>query len=373
MRNPTAVNEKTVRNLGKEMFAPSESGTSRRGFLKALAVAGATAVLPASGLLAQGTSSGNRVQAGRIDVHHHMYPPEYLKAVANPNGRGGGGGGNNTWTPQTSIDKMDRAGVATAMLSPVQRVVSDTMSGKDQKTRDLIRMNNEYGARCVHDNPKRFGHFAALPMMDVDGSLKEIEYAYGTLKADGIGLWTSYLDKWIGSETFWPIYEELNRRNAVVFYHPAHNTCCRNIPDLSGTIAFDLDTTQAIDSMLFSGTVSKYPNVRHIWSHAGGGFTVLAPREMDDYPKNRMDRLPNGVDYEIKKMYWDTAHAGQTPTIDALKALVPVSQILYGSDVPLREYPLTDGPLDNYPHFSEDDWKAVNRGNSEKLFPRLKA
>jgi 6-methylsalicylate decarboxylase len=365
MGNRISVVREPAREFAETTYAPFDSGTSRRGFLKALAVAGAGAVLPASGLLAQGTPGGNRVQGGRIDVHHHLYPPEYLKAVGFNNPR--------PWTPQSSIDRMDRAGVATAILSPVQVVVKDTMSGKDQKTRDLVRMNNEFNAKCVQDYPKRFGSFAALPMMDTDGALKEIAYAYDTLKTDGIGLWSSYMDKWIGSADFWPIYEELNRRNAVVFYHPARNSCCRNMADLSGIIEFDLDTTRGIDSMLFTGTPSKYPNVRHIWSHAGGAFAVLAPREMDDYPKSRADRVPNGVEYEIKKFYFDTAHAGNKATIDALQDIVPVSQILYGSDVPLREFPLTDGPLDNYPRFSEDDWKAVNRGNSERLFPRLKS
>jgi 6-methylsalicylate decarboxylase len=365
MRNPVKENRERAGELVRTKYAPFDSGTSRRGFLKALAVAGASAVLPASGLLAQGNSGGNRVEAGRIDVHHHLYPPEYLKAVGFNNPR--------PWTPQSSIDKMDRAGVATSMLSPVQVVVKDTMSGKDQKTRDLVRMNNDYNAKLVRDYPKRFGCFAALPMMDTDGALKEIAYACDTLKTDGFGLWTSYMDKWIGSADFWPIFEELNRRNAVVFYHPARNTCCREIPDQSGIINFDLDTTRAIDSMLYTGTPSKFPNVHHIWSHAGGGFAVLAPREIDDYPKNRADRVPNGVEYEIKRFYFDTAHAGRAATIDALQDIVPVSQILYGSDVPLREYPLTDDFLDQYTRFSPNDWKAVNRGNSERLFPRLKA
>ena len=130
----------------------------------------------------------------------------------------------------------------------------------------------------------------------------------------------------------------------------------------------------------FKGTGEDAIRRYELAAEAVGGFADdaieflrLAPREIDDYPKNRADKVPNGVEYEIKKMYYDTAHAGQISTVDALKDIVPVSQILYGSDVPIREYPLTDGPLDKYPHFSEDDWKAVNRGNSERLFPRLKS
>jgi predicted TIM-barrel fold metal-dependent hydrolase len=228
----------------------------------------------------------------------------------------------------------------------------------------------------VRDHPGRFGLFAALPLPDQDGSLKEIEYAYDTLKADGIALWTSYLDKWPGDPAFERAFEELNRRNAVVFFHPATASCCRNlIPGLqvAGMIEYDLDTARAAESLLVNSTPGRFPNIRFIFSHSGGAITVLAARMIDDYPKNRLAQLPKGVEYEFKKFYYETAHASKVPALDALKDLAPVSQILFGSDVPIRGYELTTDGLDEYPGFSPADWRAINRGNAERLFPRLKA
>ena len=370
MRNSFCKNHETREDFGNATYAPFDSGASRRKFLKALAVAGASAVLRPSGLLGQTTSGGSRVTPGRIDVHHHMFPPFYVKAMEDE--MRASGFSPRPWTPATSLDMMDKAGVATAMLSPVQRLVMDSMSERSEKSRNLARQSNEYGAQLVRDHPGRFGHFAALPLPDPDASLKEIAYALDTLKADGIALWTSYMDKWVGDPAFWPAYEELNRRNAVVFYHPARASCCRNLPGQSGILEYDIDTARAIDSLLWNGTLSKFPNVRHIFAHSGGAFTVLAARIMDDFPKNRADKVPNGVEYEIKKLHFDTAHASKAPALDAMKDLVPVSQIMYGSDVPLRNYDLTDPGLDAYPGFSESDWRAINRGNAERLFPRLK-
>ncbi|HEV2522053.1 MAG TPA: amidohydrolase family protein [Candidatus Acidoferrales bacterium] len=348
-----------------------DAGASRRKFLKILAAAGAGAALPGSRLLAQAISPSVRVLPGRIDVHHHMFPPFYVKAMeaelrAN-------GFTLRSWNPATSIDMMDKHGIATAMVSPVQRLVMDSMSDRSEKGRSLARQNNEYGAQLVKDYPGRFGHFAALPLPDADGSLKETVYALDTLKADGIALWTSFMDKWLGDPSFDPVYEELNRRSAVVFVHPARASCCRNLPGQSGIIEYDIDTARAIDSLLWNGTTSKFPNIRFIFSHSGGAFPVLAARIVDDYPKNRADKVPNGVDHEIKKLYFDTAHAGWAPALDSLKDIVPVSQILYGSDAPIRNYELTDNGLVEYAGFSENDWKQINRGNAERLFPRLKA
>jgi predicted TIM-barrel fold metal-dependent hydrolase len=120
------------------------------------------------------------------------------------------------------------------------------------------------------------------------------------------------------------------------------------------------------------GEAKKNADSSH-YSHSGGAFTVLAARIMDDFPKNRADKVPNGMEYEIKKLHFDTAHASKVPALDALKDIVPVSQIMYGSDAPIRNYDLTDPGLDVYPGFSESDWRAINRGNAERLFPRLKA
>jgi 6-methylsalicylate decarboxylase len=371
MRNRFYKRHASPEDLSKTTFSPFDSGASRRKFLKALAVAAAGTILPSSDLLGQSTSRGGRVIPGRIDVHHHMFPPFYIKAMEDE--LRANGFALRPWTPATSIDMMDKAGVAVAMVSPVQRLVMDSMSERSEKSRSLARQNNEYCAQLVRDYPGRFGYFAALPLPDPDGSLKEIAYALDTLKADGIALWTSYMDKWVGDPAFWPAYEELNRRNAVVFYHPARASCCRNLPGQSGIIEYDVDTARAIDSLLWNGTLSKFPNVRHVFSHSGGAFTVLAARIMDDFPKNRADKVPNGVEYEIKKLYFDTAHASKIPALDALKDIVPVSQIMYGSDAPIRNYDLTDPGLDVYPRFSESDWKAINRGNAERLFPRFKA
>lgn len=312
-----------------------------------------------------------RGNPGRIDVHHHFYPPDYVAAMREEMRRSGWG--VRPWTPRTSLDLMDEAGVATAIVSPVQRLVMDSLSDRSEMARRLARISNEYGAEMMADYPDRFGIFAALPLPDADGSLREAEYALDTLKADGIALWTSYVDKWVGDPEFWPVYEELNRRNAVVFVHPAQSTCCRNLPGQSGIIEYDMDTARAIDSLLWHGTVAKFPNIRFIFVHAGGAMSTLAARVADDYPEDRARLLPNGVEHEFRKLYFDVAHASKAPALDALRAWVPISQVLYGSDVPIRSYPLTDEGLDDYKGFSLDEWNAINRLNAERLFPRLKS
>ena len=180
---------------------------NKREFLAALAA------FSAAPLWAQVPARGQR-----IDVHHHVVPPEYLAAIA-------GRRDNRVpdWSPARSLEEMDRAGIGTAMLSLVQPGV---WFGDVAEGRRLARMANDYAARLVRDRPGRFGLFATIPLPDPEGSLKEIEYACDTLKADGIALMTSYGERWLGGAAFAPVWQELERCKAVIYTHPTQVSCC---------------------------------------------------------------------------------------------------------------------------------------------------
>jgi len=183
------------------MQCPCHPFLSRRGFL-----AGATA-LAATGAQAQTAQH-------RIDVHHHITAPTWLDAVKkakldNPP--------LSNWTPQRSIEDMDKAGIATAITSPTTPQVGFLAASDAAR---IARESNEYAKRLMTDFPSRFGVFAMLPMPYIDESLKEIEYAFDTLRVDGIGMMTSYGDKWLGYPQFAPVFDELNRRKATVYTTP---------------------------------------------------------------------------------------------------------------------------------------------------------
>src|SRR5215471_15514364 len=133
----------------------------------------------------------------RIDVHHHYLAPVQREALLKDRG-----GGLPQWSVQMSLEDMDRAGTATAVISSVQPGV---WFGEAEPARKLAREVNDFGARMVSDHKGRFGLFAAIPLPDPEGSLKEIEYAFDTLHADGIGLFTSYQDKYLGDPAFAPV------------------------------------------------------------------------------------------------------------------------------------------------------------------------
>ena len=340
----------------------------RRSFLAtALASLGLAATTNAghAALFAQAVPTGS----GRIDVHHHFSPPAWIAEVA---GRPLLNPANPRWTAEQSIEDMDRGGAAAAMISITN---PGLYFGDLAVTRRLARACNEYGAELVQMYPTRFGLFAAMPLPDVDATLAEIEYAYDTLKVDGIGLMTSYDENmWLGDPAFRPVMAELNRRSAVVHVHPTAANCCRNLTYgvAPGRMEYATDTSRAIVGVAFSGDAAMFPDIRFIWSHAGGSLPFLAGR-IDAASAGAQDRLPDGFLEQARRFYYDTAGAVNRGALVSLLELVESDHILFGTDFPPGgTIQGTSDALRSLQLFNEGDLRAIERDNAVRLIPRLR-
>ncbi|MFC5497423.1 amidohydrolase family protein [Caenimonas terrae] len=356
--------------------APAGPGMSRRRLLLGAAAGAATlagcAAGPAPTAAAPAAALDLSQAAGRIDVHHHLSPPPWLALMRS---RGIDGPALN-WSVEKSLADMDRAGIATSMLSITQPGV--VLPGLDQAAgRRLARESNEYGARLVADHRGRFGQFAAIPMYDVEGAHREIAYALDVLKADGIGLLTSYGDKWLGDPVFFPVMEELNRRKAVVYTHPTTADCCAKLqPNVQPVmIEFGTDTTRAIASVLFNGNAARFRDIRWIFSHAGGTMPFLIERFVRNpiLVPSSAPLFPQGVAAELRRFYYDTAQVANPAAMSALTKVVPVSQIVLGTDFPYRTAIDHVKGLRDCGVFDAADLRRIERDNALGLLPRLRA
>ena len=339
---------------------------SRRDLLYGMAALGASALLPEFSSAAQ-TGSDAAPRPFRIDTHHHFTVPKLLAESA---AKGVTQAGLQDWTPQKSLDQMDKGSVATSIIS-----ISDpgVWFGDNAAARALARECNDYAAKLIKDYPGRFGLFATLPLPDVDGALLELEYAFDKLKADGACVLSSYGGNYLGNPKFAPLMDELNRRKAVVFCHPYCAACGTQTVLSDGQnrgIEFVFDTTRTIVSLLSTATVVRCPDIRFIWSHGGGTVPYITSRLNGVAPK-----LPNGVINELQKFYYDTAQAFNPYTLPSFKKLVPASHILFGTDYPLgggSGLAVSKGLMDNG-GFSESELRGIDRDNALELLPRLKA
>jgi 6-methylsalicylate decarboxylase len=338
----------------------------RRSFL-AGGVAGGT--LTALGGFGSLGDAGAQASPRRIDVHHHFSSPGFVKEIS---ARRTGQTALEQWTAAKSVEDMDKGGVATSVISISEPGVH---FGNNDAARALARECNEHAARLKSEHRGRFGNFAILPLPDVDGSLKEAELALDTLKAEGICLMTSYQSKYLGDPLFAPLMEELNRRKAVVYVHPVRADCCRGlVPNVNEpTIELPQDTARTILSVVFSGNARRYPDIRFIFSHAGGTLPLLIHR-VEGWANARKDlaaeRFPDGVRAEFRKFYYDTASSDHAWTLVPLTKLVETTQVVFGTDFPFRSAAVTAKGLADF-GFSAADLGAIDRGNAARLMPSL--
>jgi len=339
--------------------------SSRRDFLRGVAAIGATALL-------QG--SGNDIR--RIDVHQHFTSPKYSELLAQKTNVPVATQVLNAfrnYTPARNVEEMDKAGVATAVLSPTAPA---TWFGNVEEARRATRDLNDFAAaKMVGEYKGRFRMFAALPMPDVEGTLKEIEYAYDVLKADGVAFLTSYENKYLGDKSFDPIFDELNRRNAVVYTHPLEAACCRN--PLTGvsaqTLEYPTDTTRIIMNLIITNTATRCPNVKFIFSHAGGTLVSIAQRFLgNQVTADGLAKVPEADSrlYHVRRFFYDTAGSANPIQLQSLKLLVPAAQIVFGTDFPFGNVSATAAGVQTS-GFSAAELRGIYRDNALKFLTKL--
>ena len=312
-----------------------------------------------------------RKARGRIDLHHHFLPQDYMRAERERSSATHGNTDLFSWTPEKSIAEMDKAGIAFAFASTSTPGV---WYGDVDLGRRLARQWTDAAVEAIGKYPDRFGLFAPLPLPDTEGSLAQIEYALDEAGADGLGLLANFEGKWLGDQSFWPVMEELDRRAAVVYVHPTFTPCVRNtIPNAQmQLVEFPFETTRTIANLVMSGTTTKYPNIRWIFAHNGGATPMLIGRleEQDHRPVGQ--NFPAGMRAELRKFYYDNASAWNSSAMAALMNLVAKDHMFFGSDYPFLAATEAVHKFDRL-KLDAGTRAAIERNNAFKLFPRLKA
>ncbi|MFC2004744.1 amidohydrolase family protein [Chloroflexota bacterium] len=325
-------------------------------------------------------------QPYRIDVHHHIIPPFYVAVLESLGITTSFGLRFPNWSAKEAMNVMDKNRIATAITS----ISTPGVYFKDSSfSRDLARRCNEYSSQLMRDYPGRFGAFASLPLPDVEGALRELEYAMDTLKLDGVVLMSNVEGHYPGNQAYDELFAEFNHRKIVVYIHP-HDPPDAGIPEyLKGPLDAALDTTRAAVSLLYAGFLERYPDIRFILSHTGGIVPYLARRivlgryeeaNQTAYDKGMYDFTLSNRDPEeglkiLKSLYYDTLSPAGNDAFRTLQEFVEPSHILLATDYVFLPKIFTSKKIvavKNYKGFNDHALKKIERENALELFPRLK-
>jgi 6-methylsalicylate decarboxylase len=311
----------------------------------------------------------------RIDVHNHIIPSEYLRELAGIGITDSLGRSFPEWSAEKTLDVMDANGIRAAVTSISSPGVYFGDTPFAVKT---ARLCNEASAKLVSDHPARFGSFATLPLPDAAAALAELSYALDTLHLDGIVVLSNFAGTYIGDERFEELYAELDRRRAVVYVHPtdpaAGNPLGKEVPTFLMEVTFD--TARAIFNLLYKGVFERYPNIRWIFSHAGGALPYLTWRiSLGQFVlPEAAEAVPMGVPYYLQRLFYDTGLSANPYVFRSLRELVAPAQILFGTDYPFAPGILsaeTVKGLHEYDGFSAEDREKIEYKNAMELFPKF--
>ena len=303
--------------------------------------------------------------------------PDFFFEATNEKENPVGGLKPQVWTPENSLSFMDEAGIDIAILS----ISTPGVQLPDRRAaQELARKCNELAASLISRYPKRFGAFASVPISDIDDAIDEMVYALDVLKLDGVVLFTNSNGVYLGDRTLRPLFDELQKRKAIVYVHPnaSPDPVAHSLALTDNLIDFPTDTTRAIAQLHYGGTFSATPDVKYIFSHAGGTAPYLAGRFAIVDEMNIMgDSSKRGTAAEIfRRLYWDTALAWSDPVLHTLRHIGGTDKVVFGTDFPyLRKDIAVRSKINvaNSMELSEDEKKKVLGHNAIELFQRFKS
>lgn len=274
-----------------------------------------------------------------IDMHGHYHPRAYLEALARI-GPGGRPLGNHPETDdeahiQERLEMMEQAGVGMQVLSPA--------AGRAPYAADeglsvaAARLVNDLDAQLVDRYPDKFKAYVSLPLPHIDASLRELERGLDEMGMTGVNMHISALDRSVAEDEFLPLYEEIDRRHGMVFYHPCGNGIRSPlITDygFSGAVGTSMENTVIALHLIAKKIPSRYPNITYIIPHLGGLIPMLLQR-LDNQFSMGQHNLPEPPSVTARRFYYDTVGHGSHAALTCAWKAFGAGHILPGSDFPV--------------------------------------
>ena len=311
-------------------------------------------------------SAGERPR--RVDAHVHLLPDAYRAELERSVELGYP---LPPWSPELTLEFMDRYGIDAAVMSVAPPGV---FFGDAGQARELARLCNEATAALVRSGPERFAGLAVLPLPDPGDAVSELDHAFDELGLDGVVLLSNVAGIYPGDPALTPVLEALDRRGAYVFLHPNAPATPSPMPAMPVWLQeFPFDTTRAVVDLLYSGALERFPRIRLQVAHLGGTLPFLARRiaSLAERAPGQAAAAPAGARAYLERLYYDTGLTDDRAAFEATRAVAPLERIVFGSDWPYLAEPDGPDPAPGLAFLAEGDRRLVDRDNLAALVPRL--
>ncbi|MEH6941298.1 amidohydrolase family protein [Bacillus sp. JJ722] len=298
----------------------------------------------------------------RVDFHTHIIPEDFPDMAAKygddrfptlkhtcdcgaeifRNGKSFRKISDNTWDPKKRIEEMDKEGVDVQVLSPIP--VTFTYWSDPEICLELSKVQNDFIASVIAEYPNRFIGLGTVPLQDSDLAIAEMERAIKELGLKGIEIGSNVNGQNLDDPNILKFFEAAAKMDVPIFVHPWATVGQERMPkhNFMYTVGMPSETALAAGSLIFSGILDKFPNLKVCFAHGGGSLPYLLPR-MDKawevWPHIRTTEKPPSS--YAKKFYYDTL-VYDPKNLQFMLDKFGAEHIIAGSDYPflLREAPV---------------------------------
>jgi predicted TIM-barrel fold metal-dependent hydrolase len=321
----------------------------------------------------------------RIDIHCHAFPEAVLKhyAAAYPekfrlerrreSGTlvavwAGAGVPLPAFILEERLAAIEQDGVALEVLSAPTPVYAEI----DDKTAEFCTALNEFQANLAERHPSRFRSFIHLPVHDLKATRAELRRWKDHPMTVGIVLGSNVGGIYPGDSRFIPVWEEIATSQLAVFIHPL-SPC--GAPNVIPAVIFDFvnDTAVAAATIIYSGLLVRFPELKIILAHYGGAMPYHLRRldliDHPHFPRSSGKDLPRRPSEYVSHFYVDTAQGFHRPSFECAKAVFGIDRLLYGSDYFFLDSPFRvelNSFFEALP-LSEAERQAIFQGNARRV------
>ena len=235
---------------------------------------------------------------------------------------------------EARFERMADADVQMQVLSPA---ASPPYAEKLEDAVEACTLLNDTYFELSKQYPDRLAAFVSLPLPHIDASLRELERGLDDLGMLGVTMNCTVFDRSAAEEEFEPLYEELNRRGAVLFYHPVQNGICSPlINDYNYTVSVgaSLEDTAIVLHLIARRVPHRYPNIKFVVPHLGGMISMQLERLDNQAPSQHPD-LPEPPSVTARRLYYDTVSHGSQAALRCAWMAFGAEHLVAGSDYPV--------------------------------------
>lgn len=282
-----------------------------------------------------------------------------------------------------TMDAFDDYRQLVTMSLPSVESYADARSGPE-----LARIANDAMADLCARHPDRFAGFAAaVYLLDMDASLRELDRAISQLGAKGVQTFTNIKGRPLDEPFFAPFFAAMAKHNLPIWLHPERSPAMtdyaaepRSRYEVWCILGWPYETSVTMTRLVFAGLFDRHPGIKIITHHLGGmipffaerldvGYRTLGSRTSEEDYSQVLPRLKRPHAEYFKLFYGDTAIFGSDPGTRCGLDYFGAGNVVFASDAPFAPIAPAIKAIERL-DVSKEDRARLFGGNAERLMTR---